>query len=185
MSSELGTIECTLADVLYGRDGSLVVTLHARKAEANTVAKIFDLARSGQTDPKKRLTAQFAWKRDKRSTDANAYFHVLADKIATALDENKTTVKQMLVCDYGTMCGILTVPRESNPAKSGAEYTRWIGYEGPNSKYILYKPTHTLDTAEMSKLIDGAVSEAKQLGIETKTPDELDRIKALWAEERR
>lgn len=184
MASELGTIECVFSDLLYGRNGSLVITLQVHSTEKRTVEKIYELARLGQIPPKKRLTAQFAWKRDKRSADANSYFHVLADKIATALGENKTTVTQMLVCDYGTMCGILTVPRESDPAKCGAEYTRWIGYEGDkNSKYILYKPTHTLDTAEMSKLIDGAVSEAQQLGIETKTPAELDRIKALWDKE--
>ena len=33
---------------------------------------------------------------------------------------------------------------------------------------------------EMSILIDGTVQEAKDLGIETMTPDELDRIKQEW-----
>jgi hypothetical protein len=36
------------------------------------------------------------------------------------------------------------------------------------------------DTKEMSVLIDGIVSEAKELGIETLTPDELERIKSAW-----
>jgi hypothetical protein len=34
----------------------------------------------------------------------------------------------------------------------------------------------------MAKLIDGTVQEAKQLGIETATPDELAKMKALWGE---
>jgi hypothetical protein len=32
----------------------------------------------------------------------------------------------------------------------------------------------------MSKLIDGTVMEAKQLGIETMTPDQMKRMLASW-----
>jgi hypothetical protein len=32
----------------------------------------------------------------------------------------------------------------------------------------------------MAKFIDGVVEEAKQLGIETKTPDEIAQLKSLW-----
>jgi hypothetical protein len=32
----------------------------------------------------------------------------------------------------------------------------------------------------MSRLIDGTVNEAKELGIETLTPAELERMKASW-----
>ena len=46
--------------------------------------------------------------------------------------------------------------------------------------YIIMRGSHTYDTAEMSKLIDGVVSEAKQLGIETMTPEELERMVSTW-----
>jgi hypothetical protein len=36
-----------------------------------------------------------------------------------------------------------------------------------------------MDTKEMSILIDGIVSEAKEMGIETLTPDELARIEYI------
>ena len=36
------------------------------------------------------------------------------------------------------------------------------------------------DTAQMSRLIDGIVSEAQDLGIETATPEELARMKGEW-----
>mgnify|MGYP002522713106 CR=1 FL=1 len=39
------------------------------------------------------------------------------------------------------------------------------------------------DTKEMSDFIDGIVSEAEELGIETETPDELARLKAVWTPE--
>ena len=38
-----------------------------------------------------------------------------------------------------------------------------------------------MDSKQMSELIDGTVSEADELGIETRTPDEIERMKALWA----
>lgn len=46
--------------------------------------------------------------------------------------------------------------------------------------FRIYRGSHTYDTKEMSILIDGTVQEAKDLGIETMTPDELDRIKQEW-----
>ena len=36
-----------------------------------------------------------------------------------------------------------------------------------------------MDTAEMSHLIDGTVSEAKALGIETMTPDQIRQLEGL------
>lgn len=49
---------------------------------------------------------------------------------------------------------------------------------------MVYKETHTLDTKEMARLIDGVVAEAQELGIETRTPDEIAQLKSLWESER-
>ena len=46
--------------------------------------------------------------------------------------------------------------------------------------YYVMRGSHTYNTAEMSRLIDGTVSEAKALGIETLSPDELERMKQAW-----
>ena len=43
--------------------------------------------------------------------------------------------------------------------------------------YRVYLGSSTYTTKEMSVLIDGIVSECKDLGIETMTPEELARIK--------
>lgn len=43
-----------------------------------------------------------------------------------------------------------------------------------------YKGLHLYDAREMSAFIDEVVSEAKELDIETDTPDEIARIKATW-----
>lgn len=42
------------------------------------------------------------------------------------------------------------------------------------------KGSHEMDTKEMARLIDSTIVEAKELGIETLTCDELERMKASW-----
>jgi hypothetical protein len=40
--------------------------------------------------------------------------------------------------------------------------------------------SHTFNTKEMSRLIDGTIEEAKELGIETATPEQIRRMMAAW-----
>ena len=47
--------------------------------------------------------------------------------------------------------------------------------------YLVYKDTSKMDTKEFSHLIDGAIDEAKALGIETDTPEQLARYKEEWS----
>ena len=44
----------------------------------------------------------------------------------------------------------------------------------------LYKGSSIYDREEMRYLIDYIVDEAHYLGIETMTPDEIERLKILW-----
>ena len=37
-----------------------------------------------------------------------------------------------------------------------------------------------MNKEEMSMIIDDTVNEAKELGIETMTPKEIERLKSLW-----
>lgn len=189
--AELGTIECTVENCLTDIDGSLVLSLRARSDERRAVRQILDKARSWQTEPNKRLSAQFSYHREKRSLNANAYFHVLVGKIAKVTQQSETDVKRQLVLDYGAPaeeCGeqiIAALPQTVDPEKY-YPYPKWlndfVSPKGkPYSQYLLYKKTSELDTAEMARLIDGTVAEAQALDIETKTPEELEKIKQLWA----
>ncbi len=46
---------------------------------------------------------------------------------------------------------------------------------------VLYYGSSTYDTKQMSSLIDQLIFDAKELGIETATPQELARYKEEWA----
>lgn len=49
--------------------------------------------------------------------------------------------------------------------------------------YWRIKGSHEMDTNEMSRLIESVVYEAKNLGIETATPAELEKMQSLWERE--
>lgn len=56
---------------------------------------------------------------------------------------------------------------KTKTGKDGTIYRRWV----------LLLPSHLMNTEEMSVLVDGAVQEAKQLGIETLPPHKLQEIR--------
>jgi hypothetical protein len=45
--------------------------------------------------------------------------------------------------------------------------------------YVMLRGSHTFNTAEMSALVDLMVQEAKAVGVETMTPQELEHIRQL------
>lgn len=137
-----------------------------------------------------KYVAELKVKRNSRSLDANAYFHVLVGKISEALGLGFEEVKTNLVTEYGAFA------RDEDGLKVGFKlpssvdvesiyrYVKQFDTREENGKtfncYIVFKQTHLMDSKEFSRLIDGTVYEAKQLGIETLTPLELERMKEEW-----
>lgn len=129
----------------------------------------------------------------KRSLDSNAYFHVLVGKLAQAQTPpiSKARCKNMLIADYGQeeyIDGQIVVLKSNLPPEKmcNVEYlhTSCVKISEENSKevyfYKVYRGTHTYDTKEMAKLIDGTIQECKQVGIDTATPAEIERMQQLW-----
>ena len=131
-------------------------------------------------------------RQNKRSLNANNYHWLLCEKIARVLKISKYEAHNRLMQDYGIdwrdgsgnrffvqmkdddrymkMQTVHYRPTDRVEDRKGIPY-RW---------FVLLTPSHLMNTTEMSQLIDGTVSEAKELGIETRTPDEIERMKALW-----
>ena len=124
-----------------------------------------------------------------RSLDANAYFHVLCDKLRQKLGISMTRCKNELITSYGQMEYL----DEGVPAaiKSNIPFEKMRELETPHMKfvmmsedgnymYFLYRGSHTYDSREMHILLEGTIAECKEQGIETATPDELRRMEELW-----
>lgn len=137
-----------------------------------------------------RLDIEIKKHRKKRSNSASAYFHVLLNKIARVTGSSDEEVKKHLVLSYGVVAKDkdgksigFKVPEHVDVEKI-YPYAKLFDVRTDNNVkfncYLVYKSTHEMDTAEMTKLIDGTIEEAKELGIETDTPEQIARYKSMW-----
>lgn len=169
-----------LKDLTINRDGSQNVTVTVR----GDFRQAFDELAGADLD------IEIRKHREKRSRSANAYFHLLVNKIAAELHEKDDDTKRRLVIDYGIAArdadgqtiGIM-LPATVDVARI-YPYTRLFDRREVNGRifhcYLVLKPTHEMNTKEMARLIDGTIEEAKELGIETDTPETLARLRAEW-----
>lgn len=126
--------------------------------------------------------------RKKRSLDANAYFHVLVGKIAEKMIVSKARMKNILICMYGQPevlpDGSNLIYKTNAPVEYMMElesiHSIPVKYVDDATFYKIYRGSHTYDSYEMSKLIEGTVAEAIEKGIDVKTPDEIKRMVSAW-----
>ncbi|QIB68240.1 hypothetical protein Ami103574_02450 [Aminipila butyrica] len=128
-------------------------------------------------------------KKRRRSLDANAYMWVLCDKIAEKLRTTKEGVYREAIKQVGVFDTLLLQDKAVESFVS-----MWNRQGVGNYAEVLYQShavegcttvrayhgSHLYDTGQMTRLIDHIVEEAQGQGVETKTPDELERLKSLW-----
>ncbi|MDL2235295.1 hypothetical protein LJC07_03975 [Christensenellaceae bacterium OttesenSCG-928-L17] len=122
--------------------------------------------------------------REKRSLDANAYAWVLFGKIAEVLNTSKDDVYLIMLERYGVYTHVIVQPKAVERVKEEWRTVIELGEVTVNGKSGVqlqcFYGSSTFDTKEMSRLIDGTVNEAKQLGIETLPPTELAAMIGEW-----
>ena len=129
--------------------------------------------------------------REKRSLNANAYFHVLCDKLRSVLGVSMAYCKNHLIADYGQIMYVDDVEmiyKTNAPEEFMMEqetlHTKCVKVTEENGRkvyfYRVYRGSHEYNTAEMAKLIDGTIQECKAQDIETLTPVELERMMQAW-----
>lgn len=131
-----------------------------------------------------------------RSLDANAYYWSLLSKVAEAINISKPYAHNKMLRLYGqyeVYDGkhlIVYIPN-TEEAMNKADEDEYVhlkptsqvkmGNDGEMYRaYKLLKGSSGYDTYEMAKLIDGLVSIAQGMDIETLPPDELNRMKQQW-----
>ncbi|MBP5291068.1 MAG: hypothetical protein J6Y90_00415 [Lachnospiraceae bacterium] len=124
-----------------------------------------------------------------RSLSANAYFHVLVEKIAAKQKVSHTEIHNHLISEYGFMdADIKTIIMDDEIPWQKLDTihlrpttkTKVLDNGKLYRVYYVMRGSHTYDTREMARLIDGTVEEAKSLDIETLSPLELQRMKDAW-----
>ena len=139
-----------------------------------------------------KLTIEAKKYREKRSLDANGYYWSLATQIAEAINSSVSFVHNYMLRKYGQvlivddMMAFVVLPDTDEASRKADEAETFHikptsqvkqGKDGKMYRtYKMLRGSSDYNTYEMSKLIDGCVSEAKYLGIETLPPEELARM---------
>ena len=129
-----------------------------------------------------KLSIEVKQYRQKRSLNANNYAWALITQIADVIRASKEDIYLEMLRRYG-QSEIISVVAHI-PITEYIKYCEEAGESSLNGKlfkhYKVYKGSSEFDTREMSIFIDGIVSEAKELGIQTDTPDQIAEMKARW-----
>lgn len=136
------------------------------------VSRIFELDQDKQYEIKEVKV--------KRSLTSNAYCWVIINKMANVLRKSKEEVYMQMLVDYGQS---EIVSLKANIKIEGYfKYYNLMGESVLNGNlfkhYKIYKGTSEYNSSEMSIFIDGVVQEARNLEIETMTPDEIKRLES-------
>lgn len=135
-----------------------------------------------------KLSIKISKYREKRSLDANAYFWVLADKLAAKLNVTKEEIYRNSIKEIGGNSEIVCVKNEAVERLCEGWRLNGIGWQTDTmpskidgcTNVILYYGSSTYNTAQMTLLINNIVEDCKAQGIETRTPNEIAEMLSLW-----
>lgn len=122
--------------------------------------------------------------RQKRSLDANALLWVCLSKIAESLRADKWSIYLQMLKRYGKFTYICVKPAVVDAVKAQWRECEEIGEVDINGQkavqMLCYFGSSTYNTKEFSVLLDGVISEMKEMGLETPTSEEMRRSLEQW-----
>lgn len=123
--------------------------------------------------------------REKRSLNSNNYCWKLLTEIGNVIRKNKEEVYFDMLKRYG-QSEMISVQAHI-PIEQYIKYCEEAGESTLKGKvfkhYKVYKGSSEFDSREMSIFLDGIVDEAKELGIQTETPEQIAKMKSLWGDD--
>lgn len=184
----IGSIEASYSRLQSDEDGNLEITFrvgHESRWAARRLAKdLKERAKSGEEN----LSLSVGDVKRKRSLDANAYCWVLLGKLAEATGIPKTEIYQHHIREIGGNSQVVCIQTPGvDKLREGWAHNGvgWVTDVFPSkldgcTNVTLYYGSSTYDTRQMSRLIDNIVQDCREQGIETMTPEELERLKESW-----
>lgn len=127
--------------------------------------------------------------RAKRSRNANAYLWELIGRLSEAMNLPSEEIYRMAIKAVGVYRDFPPLPQaEANTLKTAWKnlglgwFSEQLDFDENGNDIIVrcYYGSSVYNTKQMSRLIDHIVSDCNALGIETKTPEELARLKEEW-----
>lgn len=139
-------------------------------------------------DDEKKYKIEIKEHRKKRSLTSNSYAWQLMDKLAVVLCKSKEEIYKSYIKEIGgnnEMLNVKTAAVERLTRewqRNGLGYVIDVieSYDNGFSDVILYYGSHTYNQAQMNRMISLIVQDCKEYGIETESPDELQRLVDMW-----
>ena len=122
--------------------------------------------------------------KEKRSLNANNYSWALQTEIAHQLNISLDDLHKQMILQYGVLETISVVKEAWESCTRAFDYWMVLGESELNGKTFIHARvgvgTHKYNTQEMAKFIDGVVSEAKSLDIQTLDEKHIEELIAKW-----
>lgn len=172
-----------IKDIRYTLEGKLAITIESSETNADEVTAL------SQVD---KLDVEIKRHREKRSLDANAYYWLLVGKIRNVTGDSNNRIHNMMLNSYGELDRMPDGSLIPFCIRDDIDYLEFLyPHLKPTQKtlskgdklyrwYYQIKGSSEYNTAEMSHLIDGVVSECKEMGIETLPSEELERMMVAY-----
>lgn len=174
--------KCSIADLSQDYiTGKAKITLFTDRFVLNNINDLLD----------KELNCKLVRFRKKRSLDANAYFWVLVDKLAASVNAPKEEIYRNYIRNIGgnSISGcyrnqdVDKMCRGWNEKGLGWQTETFESKVSGCTNITFYLGSSEYDTEQMSRLIDLCVQDCKAVGIETATPEEIDKMLRMWGNE--
>ena len=169
-------MEGMIHSMMRGMGGELYLTLSLAPMHIEELRKL-----EGE-----RLEVKIDKYRNKRSNNANSYCWAIIGKIAEKMfpPMNKNEVYLEMLKRYGQGTTISVQTDKLEDVCRELDYWERIGTGNVNGKEFthlrMWVGSSKYNTKEMSLFVSGIVEEAKEMNIETMTPDELSRLVGAW-----
>lgn len=134
-------------------------------------------------NPNKVYDIEIKLHRNKRSKDANAFLWSLLGQMADILKTTNDELYFEALRRYGQSFLVKVKNSEFEKAINTFKYCephdQWSDPKGECSYIRVYRGSSSYDTKEFSRLLDGVIDEAREMGIDT-DPEELKQLLESW-----
>ena len=168
-----------VTDCIGWVDGSDGLRLTVRTPQAKRITEMLN--------PDKRYTVEVTEFRQKRSLDANGMYWAILAQFAKHLEISNNLAHNLMLRRYGQLerygdeMVYVFLPDTDEAAKKADEAETYHlkptsqtkpGKDGTYRAYMLLRGSKTYDTAEFARLLNGLISECKEMGLDVLTEQE-------------
>ena len=151
--------------------------------DIRTLHQVFDELKGAE-----KLVFKVGRFKKKRSLDANAYCWVLIGKLAEKLNIPKSEIYRHAIREIGGNSDTVCIQDKAVQSLCEGWERNGLGWQTETTKskldgctnVVLYYGSSTYDVRQMSRLIENIVQDCRNLGIETKSNEELDSLLGAW-----